>query len=167
MNATSINLLTAPGNQTYKVGAPMLAVNLPTYSWIPSQSHTNFSHMLVSAPSFITIAGNPLAVQIYSTSTLSTGVYSITIKSTEINSGLFNLASFSLTVTCVSSISPSPSLSDVTYFIGKPAKNVLLTYVLTPVGCPNDLTFSINQADGTSLPPSVTFAGSSIVIETT
>lgn len=58
-NATSITVATIPSNQTYLIGSTTLSVNLPTYTWYPTQSSTSFSYVLIGAPSFVTIAGSP------------------------------------------------------------------------------------------------------------
>jgi len=39
--------------------------------------------------SFVSIAGSPLAIQIYTTTASDTGIYTVTIRTTETNSGLF------------------------------------------------------------------------------
>jgi len=62
-NATSITTST-PTNQTYLIGSATLSVNLPTYTWYPTQSLTSFTFVLVGAPSFVTIAGSPQKIQV-------------------------------------------------------------------------------------------------------
>ena len=62
MKATSITVVTVPPNQTYRVGDPMLAVNLPTYSNTPSQSTVVYSYSLVTPPGFVVIGGSPLKI---------------------------------------------------------------------------------------------------------
>jgi hypothetical protein len=137
---------------------------LPTYAWFPTQSATSFSYALISPPSFASIAGSPQKIQIYSTNTANTGTYTIMILTTETNSGLTNSQSFTLQVNCITAITPSPALSAVTYFITNPASTVILTFALTPVGCPNSLVFTVTQADNTVLPSSITYAGGIISI---
>jgi hypothetical protein len=62
MNATSITNATMPANQTYLIGSATLSVDLPTYTWYPTQSLTSFTYALVGEPSFVTIAGSPLKI---------------------------------------------------------------------------------------------------------
>ena len=62
MPASSITLATTPGDQVYSVGAVMLPVALPTYTWFPTQSHTSFSFTITAGPSFVTLAGSPLEI---------------------------------------------------------------------------------------------------------
>ena len=40
----------------------MLQVNLPTYTWYPTQSITSFTYSKIAGPSFVTIAGSPLKI---------------------------------------------------------------------------------------------------------
>lgn len=61
-----------------------------------------------------------------------------------------------LTVSCVRTITPNP-LSDVAYWISDPAIIRSPTYALSPAGCPNELVFSVTQADLSTLPASITF----------
>lgn len=62
MNATSITMATTPGNQVYTVNASTLFVDLPVYTWYPTQSHTIFTYSKIAGPSFVTIAGSPLKI---------------------------------------------------------------------------------------------------------
>jgi len=80
------------------VNAAMLLVSLPTYTWYPTQSHTVFTYQITAGPAFVTLGGSPLKIQIYTTTGASTGNYSVTIKTTETNSGLNNSQSFNLLV---------------------------------------------------------------------
>ena len=60
MPASSITLATTPADQVYTVGAAMLPVALPTYTWFPTQSHTSFTYAITAGPAFVTLAGSPL-----------------------------------------------------------------------------------------------------------
>lgn len=115
MNATSISLSTAPANQIYAVNQATLFVDLPTYTWYPTQSTTFFTVAKTAGPSFVTIGGNPLKIQIYTTTTSNTGTYTVTIQTTETYSGLTGTASFNLVVSCVQSIAPASALANVVY----------------------------------------------------
>jgi hypothetical protein len=103
-NATSITNTTTPVNQTYLIGSPTLILNLPTYTWDPIKSLASFTSVLVDAPSFVSIADSPLKIQVQTSTYNNTGSYTITIKTTENNSGLTDTKSFTLLVTCVSAI---------------------------------------------------------------
>jgi hypothetical protein len=61
-DATSITNATIPANQTYLIGSTTLSVNLPTYTWYPTQSLTSFTYAVVGSPSFVTIAGSPFKI---------------------------------------------------------------------------------------------------------
>jgi len=162
MNATSITVVTTPGSQIYTVSAPMLAINLPTYSWFPTQSHTVFTYSIVSGPGFVTLGGSPQQIQIYTTVAANTGTYTIQIKTTETNSGLFEIQSFSLLVKCVLSIAPSGLLTDVVYYITMPAELRTPLYQLTPADCPYELVLTVTQIDNSPLPGSITYTAPSI-----
>ena len=76
-NVTSITVATQPANQTYLIGSATLSVNLPTYTWFPTQSLTSFAYTLVGPPTFVTIVGSQIQIN---TSTYShTGLYTITV----------------------------------------------------------------------------------------
>ena len=53
MKATAITAVSVPPNQTYRVGDPMLFVNLPTYSQTPPQSTVVYSYSLITPPGFV------------------------------------------------------------------------------------------------------------------
>jgi hypothetical protein len=59
MNATSITLDVSVDNQTYTVGDPALPVDLPIYTWYPTQSHVAWSYAVQTGPSFVTITSTP------------------------------------------------------------------------------------------------------------
>jgi len=44
MKATAITTASVPQNQSYRVGDPMMSVNLPTYSNTPFQSTVIYSY---------------------------------------------------------------------------------------------------------------------------
>jgi hypothetical protein len=142
MDATSITKVTSAGDQEYQVTASTLSVDLPTYSWFPTQSHTAFTYALTSAPSFVTIGGNLQKIRIQTNDGSKTGVYTITTRTTETNSGLTNDQSFSLLVKCVQTINPN-NLNDVEYFITDNAITRTLGYAFTPSDCPNELVISV------------------------
>lgn len=135
-NATAITVATQPANQTYLIGSATLSVNLPTYTWFPTQSLTSFAYTLVSPPTFVIIIGSQIKI---SSSTFSdTGLYTITVLTTETYSGLTDTKTFSLLVTCVTAITPSTPMSSITYFIGDTSIGTLIpVFNLTPSGCPN------------------------------
>lgn len=135
-NATAITVATQPANQTYLIGSATLSVNLPTYTWFPTQSLTSFAYTLVSPPTFVIIIGSQIKI---SSSTFSdTGLYTITVLTTETYSGLTDTKTFSLLVTCITAITPSTPMSSITYFIGDTTIATLIpVFNLTPSGCPN------------------------------
>jgi hypothetical protein len=138
------------------VNDPAMLVNLPTYNWYPTQSHTAFTYTKTAGPSFVTISGSPLKIQIYTTAGIDTGYYTVTIRTTETNSGLSNDRSFSLLVKCVQSMVPSTTLVDVTYWITDPVITRTPLYLLTPSDCKYELVLTVTLADDSPLPASIT-----------
>jgi hypothetical protein len=126
----------------YTISDPVLLVNLPTYSWFPTQSHTLFSYAVVSGQTFVTIGGSPAKIQIQTSIASNTGTYTITIRTTETNSGLTNDQSFTLLVKCVKSIAAS-SLTDVLYFMSDAAITRTPVFTLTPADCPYELVLTV------------------------
>ena len=86
-----------------------------------------------------------------------TGTYTITIRTTETNSGLTNDQSFTLLVKCVQSIAPTSALADVLYYITDPAITRTPLYTLTPSDCTNELTLAVTLSDNSPLPVSITW----------
>jgi hypothetical protein len=169
MDATSITLNdgTSPGDQVYAINDSMLELDVPTYSWFPTQSPTVFTYSLTSGPSFVTISGSK--IQIHSTDptdTGLTGLFTITILTTETNSGLTNSQSFGLQVNCVTAITPSPALGTEAYYVTDSTKTIPVTFSLTPNGCPNFLVYTVTLADDSALPTPITYSNGVISIQT-
>lgn len=112
-----------------------------------------------STPAFVTLVpnanGNP-TIEIISSSNDDLGVYTITIILTEVFSGIKVTESFTLTVSCVTSISQYNVLSPVIYFI-RDAEMVIPipSYSITPSTCPMELLYSAAQADDSPLPNAI------------
>jgi hypothetical protein len=167
MNATSITMSTTPGNQTYAINQATLLVDLPTYTWFPTQSSTTFTYAITSGPSFVTIAGSPAKIQIFTDTPSHIGTYSVSIETTETNSGLKDTKSFSLLVTCVSAIAPAETLNDEPrYLIFDPTVTWTQKYDLTPSFCINELVLTVTLIDGSPLPDAITYTAPSIYLQT-
>ena len=166
MNATSITISTTPGNQTYAINQATLLVDLPTYTWFPTQSSTAFTYAITSGPSFVTIAGSPAKIQIFTDTPSHIGTYSVSIETTETNSGLKDTKSFSLLVTCVSAIAPAAPLNEVIYYITDPAITRTPIYNLTPSFCINELVLTVTLSDGSPLPAAIQYVAPNIQVET-
>ena len=99
-----------------------------------------------------------MKIQVQTSTYSNTGLYTITIKTTETNSGLTDTKSFTLLVTCVTAVTPSISMAPITYFIGDTSIGTLIpAYTLTPPGCPNELTYSVTMSNNSVLPSQFTF----------
>jgi len=79
------------------------------------------------------------------------------VKTTETHSTLSDTKSFTLVVSCVQAIAPASALADVVYYISDTAISRTPLYVLTPSGCPNELTYQVTLANGSALPGSILF----------
>jgi hypothetical protein len=112
----------------------------------------------------VTISGSPLKISINTTSGADTGTYTVTIRTTETNSGLFENRSFNLLVKCVQSISSSSTLADVLYYITDPAIIRTPTYALTPADCLYELVLTVTLSDNSPLPGSIAYSAPSISI---
>ena len=95
--ATSITSTGTLPALTYVVGAAAISADLPVYTWVPSAATTSFSYSITAGPGYVTIAGSPPKINIYTTS-LVAGTFTVTIKTTETGSGLFDQQSFTLVV---------------------------------------------------------------------
>ena len=72
--------------------------------------------------------------------------------------------SFNLTVTCVRSITTASNINDVIYYVGDPKIDIgIPSYSITPTGCLPSLIYSVQLADGSALPLSIAFDGSTII----
>lgn len=129
------------------------------YAFVPTNAVLDVVYELVSPPAFVTL--NLVAgpwVEIFTTDPNDTGIYTIQVKTTDNESGLTQTQSFQLTVSCVQTITITAPLADVIYYITDPAIERYPTFILDPVGCPNELVYVVTQADDSALPGSVTFA---------
>lgn len=157
MKATAITAVSVPPNQTYRVGDPMLFVNLPTYSQTPPQSTVVYSYSLITPPGFVVIDGSPLKIQIQTAVYSNTGIYTISILTTETRTGITDTKNFQLLVSCVQSISTGV-MTPITYWIGDPLiVTPVPVYTLSPSGCPYELTYSVSFSDGNPLSSQFTF----------
>ena len=114
-----------------------------------------FTYAITAGPSFVTIGGSPAKIQIFTSVPTNIGTYTVSIETTETNSGLKDTRSFNLLVTCVSSIAVSSALADVVYFITDPAIIRVPTYNLTPANCLNELELTVTLDDGSPLPATI------------
>ena len=72
--------------------------------------------------------------------------------------------SFNLTVTCVRSITTASTINDVIYYVGDPKIDIgIPSYSITPTGCPPELIYYVQLADGSALPLSIAFDGSTFI----
>jgi hypothetical protein len=60
-------------------------------------------------------------------------------------------------VSCVQTIAPASALADVVYYISETAITRTPAFILTPIGCPNELTYVVTLANGSALPSSIVF----------
>jgi hypothetical protein len=168
MDATSITLNdgTSPGDQVYAINDSMLELDLPTYSWFPTQSATSFSFSLTSPPSFVVISGGKIQIHSTDPADTGTGSYTITILATETHSGLTNSQSFVLQVNCLTALAPNPALGGVTYYVGDTTTSIPVIFSFTPDGCPNLLIYTVTMADDSALPTPITYASGVISVQT-
>ena len=141
-----------------------MLVDLPTYSWYPTQSATVFTYAITAGPSFVTIGGSPAKIQIFTSAPSDIGQYTVSVETTETNSGLTDTISFNLLVTCVQSFAPSSALTDVVYYITDPAITRTPTYSVTPSTCLNELVLTVTLSDGSPLPATITFSSPNVSV---
>lgn len=93
-----------------------------------------------SGPAFVTIDSStqPPRVKIQTAAYSDTGTYTIEVVVTETNSGVVDVQTFQLLVTCLTALAPVPK-ADVEYYISDPAITETFAFALTPSGCPNEL----------------------------
>lgn len=155
-------------DNTYLISDPAKSLTVPLYMVVPANANIKCKYTLgASTPAFVSLVGDLYAlpvISIYTTDVTKTGVYSIDVIYTDEYSGLLRTDTFVLTVSCVRTISTSSSLTDVMYYISDPAITRNPSYVLTPAGCPNELTYQVTQADGSALPGSIVFSSSTKII---
>ena len=112
------------------------------------------------------IGGSPAKIQIFTDTPSHIGTYSVSIETTETNSGLKDTKSFSLLVTCVSAIAPAAPLNEVIYYITDPAITRTPIYNLTPSFCINELVLTVTLSDGSPLPAAIQYVAPDIQVET-
>ena len=128
------------------------------YSHSPSDREVDFDYELVSPPSFVSMdkTGEQHTVKVATSSHGHTGVYTVEVKVTEKLSGLTDSQKFTLTVSCVKTVSAKDTVSQSIYYISDDAKEVDLDgYDVTPSQCPNQIEYSVTQSDGSALPDSI------------
>ena len=93
-----------------------------------------------------------------------TGVHVVTVGVFEEYSQITKTFSFNLTVTCVRSITTASTINDVIYYVGDPKIDTgIPSYSITPSGCSPEVIYSVQLADGSALPLSIAFDGSTII----
>ena len=112
----------------------------------------------------MTVGGSPAKIQIFTSKQSDIGTYTVSIETTETNSGLKDTRNFNLLVTCVSAIAPSAPLTDVVYYITDPAVTRTPTYSLTPSTCLNELVLTVTLSDGSPLPATISFSSPNISV---
>ena len=105
----------------YTIVSPKVVLNVPKYEVFPANADRKLVYSLdPETPVFVTFFpnanGNP-TIEIISNSNNDLGVYTITVILEEAFSGLTVTESFTLTVSCVTSISQYNVLAPVIYFI--------------------------------------------------
>ena len=93
-----------------------------------------WTYAVQSGPSFVTIVGTKINIETSDTSKV--GNYTVTIRTTETNSALFDDQSFTLRVKCVTAITPT-TLTDVIYYLNEDAIERSPAFTLTPNACSN------------------------------
>ena len=137
---------------------------MPTYTWFPTYSSTVFTYAITAGPSFVTIAGSPAKIQIFTSTPSNTGTYTVSVKTTETNSGLTDTKSFTLLVTCVTAIAPASTPTDIVYYITDPAIVRTPSYNLTPSTCPNELVLTVTLSDDSPLPVAISYSAPNISV---
>jgi hypothetical protein len=75
---------------------------------------------------------------------LDTGLHKVDLLMTEDFSGLTNITTFNLLITCVRQINPIGSLKPITYFItDSQIAELVPKFTLVPALCPNELEYTI------------------------
>ena len=128
----------------YTITFPKVVLNSPKYDILPVDADRKLVYSLDPlTPAFVTLSpnanGNP-TIEIISSSNEDLGVYTITIFLTEVFSGIKVTESFTLTVSCVTSISQYNVLSPANYYIRDADMVIHIpSYSLTPSTCPKEL----------------------------
>ncbi len=112
---------TALEDLIYTIVSPKVMLDVPKYDVFPANADRKLVYSLEpSSLAFVTLVsnanGNP-TIEIISNSNNDLGVYTITVILKEVFSGVTATQSFTLTVSCVTSISQYNVLSPVIYFI--------------------------------------------------
>jgi hypothetical protein len=88
----------------------------------------------------------------------------VTVRATESNSGLTYDFSFVLTVRCATSINPSSTYANQSYFVGATAISFSVFYVPTPSTCPKSISYVATLSNGDPLPVGITFTSPTFTI---
>lgn len=122
---TSITIVDPIPDQVYTIGFSSKYIDFPDYTWDPSSYSTTFAYppTIISGPSFVTISGwsTNKRLRIRTSDSADAGQYTVTIRTTETESGLYHDETFNLGVGCVTSID-SQELSLARYYIGEVEK---------------------------------------------
>lgn len=101
----------------------------------------------------MSISTIPSAMAIQTSNFANVGFYTVSLKTTEIYSGLVDIQNFTLSVGCLSSIVPSAPMGSTTYYIGDPTLSTLIPpYSLSPAACSNLLVYNVTMLNGSPLP---------------
>lgn len=148
-------------DQTYKVSATEVVLNVPTYDKTPSNADVSYSWTITLSPtptSTVASIVNTNQVKILTTDPAKTGIYTATLTLTEDYSHLTRTTTFKITVSCLTSITAPSALTD-TYYISDSAQTLQIPdFTRTPSGCPHELTYTVALSPSGSLPASITFS---------
>lgn len=157
---------TAIADLNYLVGEPALLLAVPSYTIVPADADTQVDYTLgASTPNFVTIiqpSAGVFKVQITTSSTASTGIYTIQLTFRELFSTLTRTTTFILTVSCVRTIDMLSSVQPALYYINDPYIDVSIPlYTIGPATCPYELSYSAALANLSPLPNSISLQAQS------
>lgn len=151
--------LAAMQAHSYKVSQVEKFVDVPAETIYPADADVNLSWAIATSPdasSFVTLVqvSGAWKVRIFTETLSHSGIYTVILTRKESFKPLAPTASFTLTVSCVQTIT-APSAFSSTYYISDAAKTIELPdYTLSPSGCHNELTYTAALSPSGTLPTS-------------
>jgi hypothetical protein len=111
----AVNSSSLIANTTYLIGSSAILLKVPSYLAYPSYVNTSYFYSLVQSVGYAQVvvdANLGYCVRIYSTNPLDFGLHTLSLKSVDEFSGLYDITTFNVTLTCVRAITPNTAIND-------------------------------------------------------
>jgi len=127
--------------QYYTTGSGTMVIAPPTYTYTPVYATKTITQTKTVGPSGNWCTFDP-TIGISVSTTANVGSYTVSIKTLDSNTGIFDVQTFTLIVRCLSSITVG-AVTNVSYSIGTVKQTRVPVSTLSPSTCSATLTYTV------------------------